>query len=107
MLSEISKEVSPDHNTLLAELQEPTNHEVVDGVMESRSGSVLRRPVADVEAEIAAAEKAQRKARREARKELRHEREEQHKEKIHAKVAELKSKVRHEHTEKVPAGTGS
>lgn len=107
VLSEISKEVSPEHNTLLAELREPTDHAIVDGTMQSRSGSVLRRSVADVEAEIAAAEKAQHKARKEARKELRHEREHQHKSQVEAKVTELKGKVHHEHSEKVPAGTAS
>jgi len=105
VLSQLSREVSPGHKTLLAELTEPTNHEVVDSVMESRSGNVLRRSVADVEAEIAAAEEAQHEARKKARKKLRHEREEEHKEKVQAKVAELKAKLHHEHSEKVPAGT--
>ena len=71
VLAALSQEVRPGHDTLLAELREPSDHQVVDAVIESRSGNVLRRPVADVEAEIAAAEKAQREARKKARKELR------------------------------------
>ncbi len=103
VLAQISKEVRPGHDTLLVELREPRDHEVVDGVMESRSGSVIRRAVVDVEAEIAAAEKAQREARKEARKELREEREHKHKEQASAKVAELKSKLPH-HRETTSAG---
>ena len=106
VLSEFSKKVAPGHNTLLAEMREPSNHEIVDGVMESRTGSVLRSSAADVEAEIAGAEKAQRKARKEARKELRHEREEKHKAHVEAKVAELKAKLPGHHGN-VPAGTSS
>lgn len=93
VLAALSHEVRPGHETLLAELLEPSDHEVVDGVMESRSGHVLRRSVADVEAEIAAAEKAQREARKTAREELRHEREQKAKEQVQAKVAELKAKL--------------
>ena len=49
-------------------------------------GTVLRRPVADVEAEIAAAEEAQRNAQREATKELVRGRRERTKEQVHTKV---------------------
>ena len=45
VLAAISQEIRPGHDTLLVELREPSDHEVVDGVMESRSGSVLRRSV--------------------------------------------------------------
>ena len=53
----------------------------------------MRRNVADVEDEIAAAQKAQRKAEHEARKELQAARLQEHKEDAHAKVEELKSKL--------------
>jgi len=106
VLAALSQEIRPGHDTLLVELREPSDHQVVDGVMESRSGSVLRRPVADVEAEIAAAEQAQHEARKKARRELRTEREEKHKEHVAAKVAELKAKVPGRH-EKAPAGASS
>ena len=93
VLAAISQEIRPGHNTLLAELQEPSDHQVVDSVIESRSVNVLRRPAADVEAEMAAAEKAQHEARKKARRELRHEREEKHKEHVSAKLAELEAKL--------------
>ena len=44
--------------------------EAIDAAMSGIGGTVLRRPVAEVEAEIAAAEEAERTAKREARKEL-------------------------------------
>ena len=103
VLAEISREVRPGHDTLLVELREPRDHQVVDGVMESRSGSVIRRAVYDVEAEIAAAEKAQHEARKKARKELHEERQHNAKEKTSAKVAELKAKLPH-HREATHAG---
>jgi uncharacterized membrane protein len=106
VLAALSQEIRPNHDTLLVELREPGDHQVVDAVMESRSGSVLRRPVADVEAEIAAAEQAQHEARKKARTELRHEREEKHKEHVATKVSELKAKLPRRR-EGVPAGTGS
>ena len=52
---------------MLAELTEQSP-EVVDTAMTRLGGRVLRRPIADVEAEIAAADKAQREAKKEARK---------------------------------------
>ena len=78
VLEAIARTVRPGHDTLVAELNEPSDHEVVDAVMESRSGTVIRREVRDVEAEIAAAEEAQHKAKKEARKRLREEREAKH-----------------------------
>ena len=58
-------------------------------------GTVLRRTVADVEAEIAAAEKAQRDAQRAATKELARGRVERSKEQVRATVDELKAKLSH------------
>jgi uncharacterized membrane protein len=96
VLSEISESVRPGHTALLAQVTEESP-EVVDTAMTRLGGTVLRRPVADVEAEIAAAEKAQRDAKREATKELVRGRNERTKEQAHAKVEELKAKLpRHE-----------
>ena len=103
VLAQISKEVRPGRDTLLVELREPRDHQVVDGVMESRSGSVIRRAVYDVEAEIAAAEHAQHEARKKARKELREERERKQKDQVSAKVADLKAKLPR-HRESTSAG---
>jgi hypothetical protein len=61
--------------------------------MAKLGGEVTRRPVVDVEEEIAAAQEAQRKANREAGKELHNARVEQTKTDAHAKVEELKSKL--------------
>jgi len=91
-LSAISSSVRPGHTALLAVVTEQSP-EVIDAAMSGLGGTVLRRPVHDVEAEIAAAEKAERKAKREARKELLRGRRDHDKEAVHAKVEELKSKL--------------
>ena len=92
MLGEISRQVHPTRTAVLAQVAEESP-EVVDTAMAQLGGDVLRRPAADVEAEIAAAQEAQRKAKREARKELQKARHEKHKEDAHAKVEEMKSKL--------------
>jgi hypothetical protein len=71
--------------------------------MERLGGTVVRRPLDDVEAEIAAAEDAQRAAKQEARKRLHEQRREQRKEKVQQKIAELKSKLHVDH----PASAGT
>jgi hypothetical protein len=63
--------------------------------MSGLGGTVLRRSVADVDAEVAAAEKAQRKAKLEARKELVRGRQQHHAAAVGAKFAELKDKLPH------------
>jgi uncharacterized membrane protein len=93
VLSDISKQVHPTRTAVLAQVTEQSP-EVIDTAMARLGGEVMRRPVVDVEQEIAAAQEAQRKAKREARKELHKARHEKHKEAAHAKVEELKSKLR-------------
>ena len=92
VLGEISKQVHPTRTAVLAQVTEQSP-EVVDTAMARLGGEVMRRPVVEVEEEIAAAQEAQRKAKREARKELHEARREEHKEDAHAKVEELKSKL--------------
>jgi uncharacterized membrane protein len=92
VLGEISKQVHPSRTAVLAQVTEQSP-EVIDTAMARLGGEVMRRPVVDVEQEIAAAQEAQRKAKREARKELQQARLEKHKEDAHAKVEELKSKL--------------
>jgi hypothetical protein len=75
-------------------VDEPST-EIVDAAMSDLGGTVARRPMAEVEAEIAAAEDAERKAKREARKELNRSRRERDQASVHAKVAELKGKLHH------------
>ena len=100
VLGEISKQVQPSRTALLAQVTEQTP-EVVDAAMAKLGGEVMRRPVAEVEEEIAAAQEAQRKAEHEAREELRKARREKGKQDAHDKVEKLKSKL---HRPKAGAG---
>jgi uncharacterized membrane protein len=92
VLSQISTSVRPGHAALLAQVSE-RSPEVVDTAMAGLGGTVLRRPVADVEGEIAVAEQAQREAQRQATTELLRGRRERTKEQIRNKVDELKAKL--------------
>jgi uncharacterized membrane protein len=91
-LATISSSVKVGHTALLAVVDEPTT-EIVDAAMSDVGGTVARRPLVDVEAEIAAAEDAERTAKREARKELHRGRRERDKAAVNAKVEELKGKL--------------
>ena len=102
VLGEMSRSVRVGHDAVLAEVNEQSP-EVVDSAMERLGGTVVRRPLDDVEAEIAVAEDAQRAAKQEARKRLHEQRREQRKEQVQQKIAELKSKLHIDH----PAGTGT
>jgi uncharacterized membrane protein len=102
VLGQIAVSLRPGHTALLAEVTEQSA-EVVDTAMAELGGRVLRRPVADVEAEIAAAEEAQAKAQLEATKELVRGRREHTKEQAHAKVEKLKAKLPHRDKEATPA----
>jgi cell pole-organizing protein PopZ len=95
----VSRSVRVGHDAVLAEVDEQSP-EVVDSAMERLGGTVLRRSLDDVEAEITAAEDAQRAAKQAARKRLHEQRREQRKEKVQQKIAELKSKLHIDH----PAG---
>jgi uncharacterized membrane protein len=99
VLADISRFARAGHPTLLAEVSEPSA-EVIDTAMSAIGGSVLRRAVVDVEAEIAAAEQAQKAAKKEARKVLREQRLAKQKADIHGKIEALKAKLtRHRSTE--------
>ena len=91
-LAGISRSVRVGRTALLAVVTEQ-NAEAIDSAMSGLGGTVLRRAVADVEAEVAAAEKAQRKAKLEARKELIRGRRQHDKAAISAKIAELRDKL--------------
>jgi uncharacterized membrane protein len=94
VLGEISNQVHATRTAVLAQVTEQSP-EVIDTAMARLGGNVMRRPVLEVEQEIAAAQDAQRKAEREARSELRKARLEKNKDDAHAKVEELKSKLHH------------
>ncbi len=92
VLSKMSRTVRVGHASVVAEVDEQSP-EVIDTAIRRLNGKVLRLPLFDVEAEIAAAEEAQRAAKQEARKRLHEQRREERKEKVQAKIAELKSKL--------------
>ena len=81
VLREISDQVHATRTAVLAQVTEQSP-EVIDAAMERLGGDVTRRPVVEVEQEIAAAQEAQRKAESDARKAA-----------AHAKADELKSKL--------------
>jgi uncharacterized membrane protein len=91
VLTDMSMTIQAGRTALLAQVVEQSS-EVVDNAMARLSGTVLRRSVYDVEAEVAAAHEAERKAKVEARKELIKARHEKHRDEAHAKVEELKAK---------------
>jgi uncharacterized membrane protein len=92
VLGDISKQVHPARMAVLAQVTEQSP-EVIDTAMARLGGEVMRRPLVDVEREIAAAREAQKKAKHEAREELHKAHAEKTKEDAHAKVEELKSKL--------------
>ena len=91
-LAGISSSVKAGRTALLAVIDEQSP-DVIDTAMSGLGGTILRRSVADVDAEVTAAKKAQRKARLEARKELIRGRRQHQKAAISAKNAELKDKL--------------
>jgi uncharacterized membrane protein len=91
VLAAISNAVKPGQTALIAELSEPSD-DVVDSAMAKLGGTVLRRTVDEVEAEIAAADDAQKAAKHEARKKLHAERRSQLKAEIHQKVEAMKAR---------------
>jgi uncharacterized membrane protein len=101
-LSEISRSVPAGRLALLAQLREESPN-AVDTAIANLGGTIVRRSLDDVEAEIAAAEDAQRAAKKAARQELHQKREAEAKEKIQAKLDELRAKL--PRRDKVGAGT--
>ena len=96
VLTDLSRTVQVGRDALLAEVVEQSV-EVIDTAMSRLNGEVLRRSVADVEAEIAAAEDAQRAAKKAARKHLHEQRKAQFRERIHEKIEALKAKLHRHH----------
>jgi uncharacterized membrane protein len=102
VLEEMSRSARVGRATLMADVSEE-GPDVVDAAIERLGGTIVRRPLEDVEAEIAALEDAQRAAKKAARKRLHEQRRAERKEKVQAKVAELKAKL---HIDR-PVGAGS
>jgi uncharacterized membrane protein len=91
-LATIARAIEPGKTGPIAHVTEPAV-EVVDTEMGRLGGKVVRRPVVDVEAEIAATEDAAKAAEEEARRKLREERSAERKEKVQQKIDELKGKL--------------
>ncbi|HTX69467.1 MAG TPA: DUF1269 domain-containing protein [Solirubrobacterales bacterium] len=102
VLGEISGSVRPGRTTLVAQVTEQSP-DALDAAMAELSGTVLRRDLFDVEAELSAADLAQEKAKKEARKVLREQKRAEHKEKVDAKIEELKAKVHRPSSSGTPA----
>ena len=92
VFSTMARAIGPNETALIAHVTEPAV-EVVDTEMGSMGGEVVRRPVYEVEAEIAAAEEAAMAAEEEARRKLREEKSAERKEKVQQKVDDLKAKL--------------
>ena len=92
VLEEVSRSARVGRATLMADVSEESP-DVVDAAIGRLGGTIVRRPLADLEAEIAALEDAQRAAKEAARKRLHEQRRAERKEKIDAKIAELKAKL--------------
>ena len=97
-LGQLSESVQPGRTAVLAVVTEP-GHELIDGAMAAYGGTVLRRPVDEVEAEVAAIEQAERKAAREAKRELLQARRQHDRDAVQAKVEQLKAKLAHRRDE--------
>ena len=93
VLREISNQVHATRTTVLVQVTEQSP-EVIDSAMARLGGRVMRRPVFEVEQEIAAAQDARREAEREARSKQWKARVEKNNDEARAKVEELKSKLR-------------
>jgi uncharacterized membrane protein len=106
VLGRFARYMQTGQTAVLARLDEQSN-EVVDSAMGGLGGNVLRRPAAEVEAELAAAAEARDTAEREARKKLRKERQEARKEEVDAKMDALRAKFRKSDTasSKAPASS--
>ena len=102
VLEEVSRSARVGHPALMAEVSEESS-DPVDAAITRLGGTIVRRPLEDVEAEIAAVEDAQSAAKKAARKRLHEQRRAERKEKIQAKIAELKAKL---HIDR-PVGAGS
>lgn len=92
VVSDISKSIQVGQSTVVAQLVEE-RPETIDSAISQLGGSVLRRPLDDVKAEVAVADNAQRQAEKEARTQLRDARHKMHRDEIHVKVEEMKARL--------------
>jgi uncharacterized membrane protein len=91
-LTALGRAIPPQSTAVIASVTEPAV-EVIDGEMAKLEGEVTRRPVADVMAELEAAEEAADAAAREARRALREKRKGELTTTLDARVESLKEKL--------------
>ena len=89
VLGDLSARVAPGTTAILAQVSEVTP-EVLDNISTKLGGTVARRPVSEVLAELEAAEAAAEAADREARRTIRDKRREERKEAWDKRVADIK-----------------
>ncbi|HWC11573.1 MAG TPA: DUF1269 domain-containing protein [Acidimicrobiales bacterium] len=92
VLASVTGRVPPGTTAVVADVDEPSPR-VVDSVMEASGGRVNRRPRADIEAEVAAAEEAMRAAQREAARVLRERRKAAGEPTVGDRLREIKEKI--------------
>ncbi len=92
VLGEISRYIPPGGTAVAAELNEYTV-EVVDTLMTALGGTVVRRPAAEVLAELEAAEEAYKAAQKEARKVAKEQRKAERRQNAEERKAALKEKL--------------
>ncbi len=88
----LGRAITPGSNAVIASVHEPAV-EVIDGEMAKLGGTVTRRPVAEVAAELEVAEEAANAAAQEARKTLRDKRVAEMKADVDAAKAKAKEKL--------------
>jgi uncharacterized membrane protein len=93
-LHDLAKALPVGRVGLLAQLDE-SDPETVNVAMAAIGGTVTRRPLTEVEGELAAADEAQQVARRAATQQLHEQRRAQTKEKVDERIAALKAKLHH------------
>jgi uncharacterized membrane protein len=91
-LTVLGRAIPPESTAVIASVEEPAV-EVIDGEMKKLDGVVTRRPVAEVMAELAAAEDAAEAAAHEARKTLRQKRTAEFSAGVEDRVGKVKEKL--------------
>ncbi|GAB3304904.1 DUF1269 domain-containing protein [Epidermidibacterium keratini] len=90
-LAELSRQVPPGHNAIVAETDEPSTA-ALDEYVASMGGTVTRRPLEEVVSELEAQDAAAEAAADAAAEELRKQKREERKEKLHDRIEALKAK---------------
>lgn len=92
-IAQFGQSVAPGRNAILAETVEPTT-DPLDTFVKSMGGTIVRRPLDEVVAELEAQQFAAEEAVRAAHKAMREEKKQQHKEKLQERVDALKAKFK-------------